>query len=121
MISKRHSDQSKKDLIVLYGWGFLLDPIVPLAAHKVFISDAAGQAANCSVDSGPGVASVGFDEDGKIIFAHRISWPQDMIRQHTDGKGVRMGDKSTTLEMVGLLLPWLSIPHLLKNLQIFSQ
>ena len=117
------SEQSKKDLMV---WlGFLLDselslpipkePSGPTAAYKYFISDAAGQAVDCVVKTGPGVASVGFDEKGEFIFAQRLLWPEDMISLKTDSKGIRMGDKSTTLEMIGLLMPWLSIPHLLKN------
>ena len=119
----RISEQSKKDLLV---WlGFLTDPLDalpiprepsgPTVTRKSFISDAAGQAANCHAKTGPGVASVGFDENGKFIFAQRITWPIDMISKCIDGKGVRMGDKSTTLEMIGLLLPWLSMPKKLKN------
>ena len=91
------------------------EPSGPTVTRKSFISDAAGQAANCHAKTGPGVASVGFDENGKFIFAQRITWPIDMISKCIDGKGVRMGDKSTTLEMIGLLLPWLSMPKKLKN------
>jgi len=120
------SSQSRKDLMI---WaGMLLDvnswlpipsePCGPPISCKMFVSDAAGLAADSPCDSGPGVASVGFDQNGEIIFAKRIVWPKEMIEMAKDSKGVRFGDKSTTLEMFGLLLPILLIPNVIKNQHI---
>ena len=116
------SEQSKKDLLV---WaGMLLDknewipipsePCAETVAHKTFTSDAAGEAAGCTDCNTPGAASIGFDEDGIFIMAKRIIWPQGMMNKK-DSKGVRLGDKSTTLEIIGVLLPLLLIPEKLKN------
>ena len=41
-----------------------------------------------------------------------------MIRFACDKKGVRYGDKSTTLEMLGILLPLVIIPSKLRNQHI---
>ena len=65
--------------------------------------------------SSPGAACIVFDEDGCFCFAKRISWDRDMISVGVDNSGVRFGDKSTFLEFVAVLLPFLLIPKLLKN------
>jgi len=116
------SVQSKKDLLV---WaGMLLDkniwlpipsePCAETISHKTFTSDAAGEAAGCVKKNTPGVASIGFDENGIFIMAKRIEWPKEMLNKK-DNKGVRVGDKSTTLETIGILLPFLLIPDQLRN------
>jgi len=122
----RLSEESKNDLKV---WtGFLLDkkgsfpipsqPCEPPLCHKSFTSDAAGRAdsddSNCKV----GVASIGLNEDGEICFASRFWWDPLMISCKKDRDGKRFGNKTTFLETVGLMLPLLSIPELLKNQHI---
>ena len=87
----------------------------PPIAHKTFISDAAGLSIDGVFSFRPGVASVGFSESGKILMAFRLPWPKKMIMTECDSKGVRFGDKSTCLEMVGLLLPFLLVPVSLRN------
>ena len=117
------STDSANDLMI---WlGFLMDPNVwhtispepvgPTISFKYFISDAAGLSSEGKFCSGPGVASVGFNENGNFIFAQQMYWPEFMIVHKKDEKGVRFGDKSTTLEMIGVILPFLSIPKLLCN------
>ena len=91
------------------------EPVNPTCSYKSFISDAAGLSIDGDYSCGPGVASVGFNENGEIMFAQSISWFHNMIVHKRDSKGVRFGDKSTTLEMIGLLLPFLSIPNKLRN------
>ena len=123
--SGKLSQQSRKDLLI---WAGMLKekiwlpiPPEPCAAPlrvKSFFSDAAGLAVDGDWTTGPGVASIGFDEEGKFICAVNITWPTDMIRSHIDSKGVRFGDKSTTLEMVGVLIPFIVIPNELKNQHI---
>jgi hypothetical protein len=84
----------------------------------VFTSDAAGLPQASCYKCKIGVASVGEDPDGNLIFASRLWWEKQFIREKRDEKGVRFGDKSTTLEAVGLLIPLLSIPERLVNTHI---
>ena len=82
-----------------------------------FTSDAAG-ASWATVDGrreanpGPGhrgVASVYIDEEGCLTFAARMRWPEGFLYRAQNEKGCYYGDKSTTLETIGLLLPFLAI------------
>jgi len=66
----------------------------------------------------PGCDNVDFDENGVIIFANQLVWPKNFILLATDEWGVRFGDKTTTLETIGLLLPMILCPHLFKNQHI---
>jgi hypothetical protein len=45
-------------------------------------------------------------------------WPKEFIISVTDNKGKRFGNKTTTLEMIALLLPLLLIPEKLRNSHI---
>jgi hypothetical protein len=45
-------------------------------------------------------------------------WPKTFITTSRDIKGKRFGNKTTTLEMIGILLPLLLIPRKLKNSHI---
>jgi hypothetical protein len=85
---------------------------------KEFVSDAAGLAESADPLSGPGCGNVAFCEFGTVIYANRLQWPDNFIRNATDEKGVRYRDKTTTLEMIGLLLPFLTVPELLKKQHI---
>ena len=71
-----------------------------------FTSDAAG-------GHGPeewlGVASLGCTEDGDVWYMCRGCWPPE-IRSGQDEKGARFASKMTTLELVGLFLPLLTMP-----------
>ena len=75
------TSNAKNDQLI---WaGFLLDTecensipsclTEPTIVHKSFTSDAAGYASDGEVDR-PGVASIGFDEEGNIIFAFQKLW-----------------------------------------------
>jgi len=82
-----------------------------------FISDAAGAAfewregrsRNITEDGDRGVASVGHD-DGKPTSVTILRWPKGLLTKAKNRNGVFFGSKSGTLEMVGLLLPFLSSP-----------
>ncbi len=123
----RLSEQSKKDLLV---WaravskplGALIIPRqpveYPVLFHKVFTSDAAGCADSALLYQGPGGASVGIDEEGEICFAARVQWDRVMIIQGVDKEGKKMGCKTTFLELVAVLLPFLLIPGLLSSQHI---
>jgi hypothetical protein len=45
-------------------------------------------------------------------------WPEDFIKNKTDNKGNRCGNKTTTLEMFAIILPFLLIPEKLMNKHI---
>jgi hypothetical protein len=62
-----------------------------------------------------GAASIGFNLDGEIFFARKLSWPSKMIKEAKDERGTRLGSKSLTLELLGLLIPFVSIPEQLSN------
>jgi hypothetical protein len=115
------SNQAKKDLLV---WaGFLMDkekwnpichrPSAPPHFRKEFTSDAAGAAKGTLVRVGCG--SVGFDQDGQIIFANQTFWNGEDFLAKTDLKGAKFGHKTTTLELIGVVLPFLLIPEQLSN------
>ena len=89
---------------------------VPLS-YKYFTSDAAG-CVSCEVDKNVGCGSVGFDRDGIIIFAYQIFWPEGVLTSTFDGKNSNLGSKTTTLEFLGVLLPFLIIPEKLKNCHV---
>jgi len=116
------SCQAKRDLLV---WvGFLQDPEVwipisprpinPTLSRMEFTSDAAGFGADNDSNKQIGVGSIGLDEDGKIVFATQVFWPEE-FKTAKDEMGKRFGDKTTTLEMIGLLLPVLLCPELLSG------
>jgi hypothetical protein len=80
-----------------------------------FVSDAAGGLGN---DDWAGVASLGMTESEKgIWFVCRGSWP-DAVYTAVDEKGARLASKMTTLEAVGLLLPLLTVPHVLAGYHV---
>jgi hypothetical protein len=93
-----------------------IDPIHynPPLGHYTFASDAAGGAGG-KEKGDAGCGSVGFDESGEIIFAKQLLWPESDFLDWTDGKGSKMSQKTTTLEFIGVLLPFITIPELLVN------
>ena len=105
--------------------GFLLNDLkwLPICPIKIapprlcttFISDAAGCAVTESLNHGPGCGGIGLDEEGCIVYARQIVWPVDFISKLTDKTGVKFGEKSTCLEAIGVLLPFISDPQLFKG------
>jgi len=104
-------------------------PLDPPLNHVTFVSDAAGAsmatiqgsrvAIRCSMKRG--VASVSFNDDGQLWFASRLFWPDHFLNVAKDNKGSHFGSKSTTLELVGLLLPFLAIPGQLAGRHVVLQ
>jgi len=114
---------ARNELIVWYN--FICDSVswqpiaapyrgIPLAV-KSFTSDAAGHAVNLKVKDRLGCGNIGFDNTGKIIFAKQLFWPKEILKLARDHKNCRIGDKTTTLEFLGILLPFILIPEELKN------
>ena len=52
---------------------------------------------------------------GQIIFAFQLFWPPSVISYFKDPLGHRLGNKTTTLEFLGILLPFILIPEQLLN------
>jgi hypothetical protein len=76
-----------------------------------FVSDAAG---GLGSEEWAGVASVGHRDNKEIWFVCRGSWPES-VYTHIDEKGSPLSSKMTTLELVGLFLPFLTIPEFIQK------
>ena len=85
----------------------------PLGAWE-FVSDAAG---GLGSEDWMGVASIGINPSGGFWFLCRGEWPPAIL-EGLDEKGVRFASKMTTLELIGLFLPFLSVPTLLARRNI---
>jgi hypothetical protein len=120
----RLSPQSRTDLCVWFS--FLRDlekeglPICPPSHEpplctKVFTSDAAGMPRGGQWLGEIGCGIVGIDEKGDTVLAFQLWWNREMIEKHEDSKGSRYGSKTATLEMVGVILPFLLMPEQLTN------
>jgi hypothetical protein len=117
------SSEAKQELFVWFN--FLNDnenwfPICPPVNHpplctKTFVSDAAGFPKHGIWIGNIGCASIGLDECSDTFFAHQLWWPKNFICSKTDSKGTRFGDKTATLEQIGILIPLLTIPEKLVN------
>jgi hypothetical protein len=112
--------QAKRDL---YVWlGFLLDPkewrpicprtCMPPLAVLTFSSDSAGFNEYTKRGAKIGCGSVGTDAGGEIVFATQLFWPES-LREIEE-----MGSRTTTLELIGLLLPLLMVPKLVRGKHI---
>jgi hypothetical protein len=81
----------------------------PLASIEL-VSDAAGCKEGDYHRGKLGCGNVGFNHNGEIIFAHQLFWPSDVIRSHKDNRERNLGTKTTTLEFLGIIIPFLLIP-----------
>jgi len=99
----------------------------PVTALK-FVSDAAGAAfrwengerLNVTVANDRGVASIGYDGD-QIVYAGGYKWPFELLTRKTDAGGKSFGFKSTFLETVGLILPFVTEPELVRGRHVVLQ
>ena len=94
----------------------------PSLSTLVFYTDAAG--ASYSMfrgekkfhnNSGRGVACLGGESLEDIWCWCRLAWPEGFLDEQKDEKGTSFGCKSTTLEAVGMLLPFLAFPEKVKG------
>ena len=83
-------------------------------------TDAAGWAldADCSR---VGAGGVGLDQDGAICFACQNFWSCDAASLFLDVKGKFIGSKTITLEMAGMLIPFLLFPDILAGQHVVLQ
>jgi hypothetical protein len=119
----RLSDEARNDL---YVWcNFLLDsevwhPIVlphfyPPLAYDCFVSDAAGCNEFSSKQYRIGCGNIGQNSDGDIIFVSQLLWPREILQTKRDPEGKLYGHKTTTLEFLGILLPFVRIPQYMQG------
>jgi hypothetical protein len=91
---------------------------LPPLFGKIFFSDAAGanfaisngRRVNLNTEGDRGVACVEI-MDEKVAWWAEISWPRHFLEEAVDGKGAHYGSKTTTLEAIGVLLPFLCMPE----------
>ena len=102
------SDQSSADVPLAHPTG------APPLQHKSFTTDAAGWKEDGSILE-VGLGCVGLDERGKIFFANQTFWKPEAVLTFFDGKGKYMGNKTTTLEFAGILVPFLLCLDLLEG------
>lgn len=79
---------------------------------KKFISDAAGYS-DSNLNDLPGVATIGFSEEGVVIFGFRRFWRKKLIQEGQDVNGKAFGRKTAFLELIGLLIPFCLVPEIL--------
>ncbi len=121
------TEQGKRDLLI---WaGFLLDPekwnpicprpTAPPIRRLEFTFDAARAGTN---NSGKiGCSNIGLNSRGEIFYAAQLFWERKDFLEKVDGKGSHFKNKTTTLELIGVLLPFLQIPEKLKNQHIVAK
>ena len=92
----------------------------PPLRHKTFTTDAAGWSAD-SLDSAVGFGCIGLGEEGEIVFANQSLWNLPGMGRSRDNKEKFLGNKTTSLEFSGILIPFLLEPELMKNQHILIQ
>ena len=94
----------------------------PGLSARIFYTDAAG--ASFTVCQGErvyhdnenrGVACIGGEQMSDVWGWSKLVWPYGLITHQLDEKGRAFGSKSTTLEAVGMLLPFLAFPEEVKG------
>jgi hypothetical protein len=94
------------------------EPTGPPPSAVYFVSDAAGMPSNATYTGPIGFGVAGFDYTGSMVHTGQYFWPKEFITHARDDTGVRFGDKSTTLECIGLLAPMLTVPELVSGRHI---
>jgi hypothetical protein len=83
----------------------------PVPDALKFVSDAAGGTGN---ETWAGVASIGEIHEKSFWYLGRGVWPP-AVYSYKDEKGAALAQKMTTLELVGLFLPFLTVPEVVKG------
>jgi hypothetical protein len=65
-----------------------------------------------------GAACLGHSPQGMVWFCSRITWPDSLMVKARDSKDHAYGCKSPTLEAIGILLPFVTIPHLMRRREV---
>jgi hypothetical protein len=97
-------------------WYQLYGPHVsPPLACKWFVSDAAGCAESQPIKNRIGCGNIGIDHEKNIIFVNQLFWPVNVLTNVKDENGVLLCYKTSLLEFLGILLPFVLIPDQLVN------
>ncbi len=91
------------------------EPVAAPVTAVCFVTDAAGLPDNTKWSGDIGCGMVEFNDEGSMIHAAQYFWPKQFVSERKDSNGIRYGDKSTTLECIGLLVPILITPGLLSG------
>ena len=81
------------------------------------MTDAAGWKADRS-SLEVGLGGVGLDEEGIVIYASQVMWNSEKVLPFFDTCRKYMGNKTTTLEFTGILIPFLLCPDIMMNQHI---
>ncbi len=95
-------------------------PSYPPLLHKTYTTDAAGWSAD-SLDKEVGFGCIGLSGEGEVIFANQSLWSLPVMGLTRDSKKKFLGNKTTTLEFAGILIPFLLQPYLLCNQHVKIQ
>ncbi len=96
--------------------------VAPPLSALTFYTDAAG--ASYNIQNGRkvfpdqqdrGVACVAGESVDKIWAWSRLTWPKSLLTELKDERGKLFGCKSTTLESIGLLIPFIAFPSMVKG------
>jgi hypothetical protein len=97
-----------------------------LPSAIMFVSDASGaqfaktgeKFITLPYDSDRGAASINAIENNFIWFHANLTWPRPFLLQHRDSSDHAYGCKSSTLEAIALILPFLCIPNILVGKEV---
>jgi len=125
-ILKRPDESVRKDWAVCNrivqsarkGLPLCKEPAGPSLESLVFYPDAAGckfdmvqgERKNRNIVGDSGVACL-LSKDKEVKWFCQVSWPMDFLEKEKDDLGKFFGSKTTTLETIGILLPFLTIPE----------
>jgi hypothetical protein len=96
-------------------------PHHPPICTKKFFTDAAGLPKGVKWKSNIGCGVVGVDESSDTMLAFQLWWPKEFITNKMDSKGCRFGEKTSTLEQIAILVPFLLVPEKLTNQHIILE
>jgi hypothetical protein len=92
-------------------WPICRPQQAPPICTKTFFTDAAGLPRNTTWKDDIGCGVVGVSEIGDTILAFQVWWPKKFISIAVDNKNCRYGEKSSTLEIIAIVLPFCLIPE----------
>ena len=98
---------------------------MPSLSTLIFYSDGAGASFSLSggmrvyhENENKGVSCIGGTSLDNIWIWTRLGWPEGFITGRKDENGKFFGSKSTTLEAIGMLLPFVAFPDKIRGRRI---
>jgi len=123
------TEEVRRDLYVW--WAFLEDTVcglpipewmeAPPLQYVCVTTDAAGWQRGAGEWLEVGMGCIGLDEEGVVCLANQEWWEMEAVECYMDTKGKRLGSKTTTLEFVGIQVPFLLYPDILQNKTVVIQ